>query len=334
MMRVVVDLEGNILAQRFEGKLTNAMATSSRAGCVGAIACALLTVAIVACAPDSADPEGNGTWVGTITTEGNVTTVVTESGSVWGGAARLVEEASIGVESGEEPYMLAGVASIAASQDRIYVLDTRPPVVRVYDMAGKHLRDIGGPGQGPGEFQGPLMSMVMTPDGKIVVRDDYSARISVFSAAGELVDTWSMPGGFRTIRESVATSDGTVYMPQVVGRDPDTRRARIAMVPYDAAGNVGEPLEEPELNHEQADSPSRNLLPLSLQQAQRVRVDLPPGSEGDQLDVWTGLSIDDPHPSHAQAPQAAQLRYQRLAGGRIAEDFVQRSTDLSLQLGM
>jgi len=206
--------------------------------------------------------------------------------------------------------------------------------VRVYDMAGKHLRDIGGPGQGPGEFQGPLMSMVMTPDGKIVVRDDYSARISVFSAAGELVDTWSMPGGFRTIRESVATSDGTVYMPQVVGRDPDTRRARIAMVPYDAAGNVGEPLEEPELNHEQADSPSRNLLPLSLQQAQRVRVDLPPGSEGDQLDVWTGLSIDDPHPSHAQAPQAAQLRYQRLAGGRIAEDFVQRSTDLSLQLGM
>ena len=39
----------------------------------------------------------DGTWVGTITTEGNVTTVINEAGSVWGGAATLVEEASIGV---------------------------------------------------------------------------------------------------------------------------------------------------------------------------------------------------------------------------------------------
>ena len=51
----------------------------------------------VACSPESPDSSGDGTWVGTITTEGNVTTVVNESGSVWGGTATLVEEASIGV---------------------------------------------------------------------------------------------------------------------------------------------------------------------------------------------------------------------------------------------
>ncbi len=110
-------------------------------------------------APPAADTP-TGTWVGTITTEGNVTTVVNESGSVWGGTAMLVEEASIGVDVGDEPYMLAGVASIIAGEDRIYVLETRPPTVRVYDMSGTHIQDIGSEGQGPGEFQGPLMSMV------------------------------------------------------------------------------------------------------------------------------------------------------------------------------
>ena len=37
-------------------------------------------------APDSS-PAPAGNWVGTITTEGDVTTVINESGSVWGGTA-------------------------------------------------------------------------------------------------------------------------------------------------------------------------------------------------------------------------------------------------------
>jgi hypothetical protein len=39
--------------------------------------------------------------------------VINESGSVWGGTARLVEEASIGVEAGNERYMLGNVLSIS-----------------------------------------------------------------------------------------------------------------------------------------------------------------------------------------------------------------------------
>jgi hypothetical protein len=34
------------------------------------------------------------TWAGTISTQGNVTTVVNESGSVWGGVATIVEAAA------------------------------------------------------------------------------------------------------------------------------------------------------------------------------------------------------------------------------------------------
>lgn len=63
---------------------------------------AVSTVAllVLACAPRESPPEAERTWVGTITTEGNVTTVAAESGSVWGETATLVEQASIGVEAG------------------------------------------------------------------------------------------------------------------------------------------------------------------------------------------------------------------------------------------
>ena len=51
----------------------------------------LIVLVTLACsAPPAAKPT-DGTWVGTITTEGNVTTVVNESGSVWPQAVVWVE---------------------------------------------------------------------------------------------------------------------------------------------------------------------------------------------------------------------------------------------------
>jgi len=82
----------------------------------------MLAVLATACGPQESSPEADTTWVGTITTEGDVTTVINESGSVWGGTARLVEEASIGVESGPEEHMLGQITALYATDDEIYVL--------------------------------------------------------------------------------------------------------------------------------------------------------------------------------------------------------------------
>jgi hypothetical protein len=81
----------------------------------------LSLLAGIACAAPSPAPASgaDGPWIGTITAEGDVTTVVNESGSVWGGAATLVEEASIGVDVGAPEYMLAGPASVTADDERI-----------------------------------------------------------------------------------------------------------------------------------------------------------------------------------------------------------------------
>jgi hypothetical protein len=139
----------------------------------------------------------DASWRGSISTAGTVTTVVNEAGSVWGGTASLVEEASIGVDVGDAAYMLGSVDSVAATSDRIYLLEGNPPVVRVYDMNGLHLFDIGSEGQGPGELAHP-MSMVIGADDRVLVRDAGNNRMTVFSLDGELLETWPLPGGFST----------------------------------------------------------------------------------------------------------------------------------------
>lgn len=81
------------------------------------MACVALAACTACAAGDS--PEDDTAWVGAITTEGNVTTVVNDWGSVWGGEAMLVEEASIGVGVGPEEYMLGEVASLYATDDSL-----------------------------------------------------------------------------------------------------------------------------------------------------------------------------------------------------------------------
>ncbi len=215
----------------------------------GRTALALLLL-VAGCGPAPEAPASDGTWVGTITTEGNVTTVVSESGSVWGGTATLVEEASIGVEAGADEYVLGRIASVAAGDDRIYVLDRRGPVLRVYDFAGTHVMNIGRPGRGLGEF-GLLASVAVAPNETIFVRDVGNSRFSVFDRDGVLVDTWPTDEGGATMWETVISADGTPYVPSGLGPDPTTHRGGIGFVPYGPEGALGEPLMPPDFGYEQ-----------------------------------------------------------------------------------
>ncbi len=161
-----------------------------------AVAGALVAVSAMACGllQDSGEAEVAGSsWVGTVNTEGDVTTVVNESGSVWGGAATLVEELSIGVDVGDDPYMLGDVGGIAEHERHIYVLDRDIPTVRVYDEAGVHIRDIGRAGEGPGEFrtgfQAPV-GLAFDEVGRLYVHA--RSKIEIFDAEGRLLDTWNL----------------------------------------------------------------------------------------------------------------------------------------------
>lgn len=208
---------------------------------------AVLLIATAACGGASNAGTSGVEWVGTVTTEGNVTTVLNESGSVWGGDVQLVEEASIGVDAGEDPYMLGSVAAVWATDDEIYVVDRQVPALRVYDMSGRHLRDIGAEGSGPGEFREPG-SMVIGPEGRIYVRDYGNDRITVFSPAGEEIGTLRLDGGFGTSNEMVMTGDGTLYNYQRVSSEDEEQRV-FGMVPRSLeADEEGEAIIRPALD--------------------------------------------------------------------------------------
>ncbi len=188
------------------------------------------------------EPGSSATWVGTITTEGNVTTVVNESGSVWGGNVGVNETLSIGVESGDEPYLLGEVRDIGVTADRIYILDSQISEVRVYDLAGSHLFDVGRSGDGPGEFARPW-AMGIDPDGRLIVQD--YTRVSVFDLDGGFIETWPYRGGGFPLPLAV-TEDGRAFVPWrwtegeasyngVVGILPDgSEGARVMAPPFDA----------------------------------------------------------------------------------------------------
>ncbi len=184
----------------------------------GVVVSALSGLATGCSAPEA--PADDPSWVGTVTTDGNVTTVINESGSVWGGEATLVEEASIGVETGADEYMFGEVRGVWATDDRIYVLDSQIPIVRVYDLDGQHLLDIGRRGQGPGEFYEPG-GVAVTDDGKVLVVE-WSMEVEVFAPDGTPQDTWNTGSGLIVLMPEMISigDDGAVWVP---GYDTENR---------------------------------------------------------------------------------------------------------------
>ena len=192
---------------------------------------------LVACTTPAVNRDTTGTWVGTITTEGNVTTVVNETGSVWGGTARLVEEASIGVDEGPTEYMLGEPGYLYADDDRLYVIQWNVPTLRVYDHDGAHQLDVGTGGQGPGEYSEP--TLVAADDaGSIFVYDDTLKRVNVYDREGITVGTWPVENGACCRWPLVTSLDGRLRVP--VHRFLEDRlRSQFGVQTFDDEGAAG-----------------------------------------------------------------------------------------------
>ena len=155
-----------------------------------------------------------------------------------GGDAQLIEELSIGVDRGEAAYMFGRVVSVWATDERIYVVDRQVPVARVYDQQGRHLHDIGRPGQGPGEYGRPS-SVALLHDGRILVRDFASGvRVNVYSPDGDILDTWHDETLFGYSSPPVVTYDGE-YFTHALGATTEERQRRVAMARVGPEGIEG-----------------------------------------------------------------------------------------------
>jgi hypothetical protein len=119
-----------------------------------------------------------------------------------GGDTTLVfeEDLVIGVEDGDEDYVLGRVFDVAIGGDgAIYVLDNGFNRVQKYDSTGVFITSFGAKGEGPGMFMFPVS---MDVDGGTVYVADRS-RIQLFSTMGQYEDGFahgfpqSSPGRIR-----------------------------------------------------------------------------------------------------------------------------------------
>ena len=216
------------------------------------VAASVVALVAVACATQEDAAESDGTWVGTITTEGNVTTVVNESGSVWGGPATLVEEASIGVETGADEYMFGAIQSIHADAERIYIIDAQVPAVRMYDHDGNFVGNLGGSGQGPGEYRAPGL---VTSDGAgtafvLAARRD---RIIVYdTATGEVIEEWEFDDERCCAWPMSAVSSDTVWAPVQRWVPGDVRERVFGVQAVGPSGRFGDAIWVPDIEHDAA----------------------------------------------------------------------------------
>lgn len=146
---------------------------------VRAIATGILVTVLAACgAPEGGDAGGPEEW--TVSFEPEVT---------------------IGLIEGEAAYLFHEIDAARLLPDgAVAVADGGQSVIRVYGPDGGFRTEMGGPGQGPGEFTNLRDIWIRAPD-TIHAWDSRSRRVTTFLTDGSLVDTHSFeppegwPGG-------------------------------------------------------------------------------------------------------------------------------------------
>ncbi len=115
-----------------------------------------------------------------------------------GGAIRWEVDArpalSVGQIEGEEPYVFANVQGVRLlPEGGVAVADGASGTIRIFGPDGAFVRQMGGEGEGPGEFSG-LASIRLRPPDTIVAFDYRNPRTTRFLRSGELVSTTSLTG--------------------------------------------------------------------------------------------------------------------------------------------
>lgn len=98
----------------------------------------------------------------------------------------------IGVVEGDSAYQLDRVSDAAHLSDgRIVVANAGSAELRIFDPTGRHLKTVGGEGEGPGEFRVVANVWRMTGD-SILAFDAGLTRLSVFDPEGGFVRTFRL----------------------------------------------------------------------------------------------------------------------------------------------
>ncbi len=151
-------------------------------------------------------------------------------------------------EDSEDGFYRVGSIDVAPN-GRIFVADTGDNHVRVFGSDGAPIATLGRQGQGPGEFQAPR-SVLVGPSGDLHVLDGTNMRISTWTAELEHAgDLQAPPWIFQLLH---GRPDGSwlawTYGTAGDNPDPSSMRSRVAVV--SAAGDLGDPLLDVDMNNQ------------------------------------------------------------------------------------
>lgn len=123
--------------------------------------------------------------------------------------ANFEEVFSVGSFDGEEWETFGEIGGLAFDAGgRLYIFDQQSSRVVVVDDSGQLVREIGQPGEGPGELRMPLNFTVLR-DGTTVIADMGHRAYSIFGADGEYDRMVTMGGGGGMIRLGELQADPT-----------------------------------------------------------------------------------------------------------------------------
>jgi hypothetical protein len=141
------------------------------------------------------------------------------------------------------------VRAIHARGDRIYLIDLRPIIIRVYDREGTFLFNLGRRGSGPGEYLGPAGIAVNPESGTTYIRDAALSRFNLYDASGRYLESWRLRSGSVSLIPPVMTHDGRLFsvarLPQPTGQG----WLRYGLVEVTSAGTTGDTLAVPAWDH-------------------------------------------------------------------------------------
>lgn len=120
---------------------------------------------------------------------------------------------TIGEVSGDPDYMFQGVSQAFRMDDgTIVVVDRLASQISLFDPAGVFIRNLGGKGEGPGEFQ--FLQYVWASGDTIRASDSMLSRISVFDLGGDVLETIpvEVAPGMGSVTALTHFADGTILV--------------------------------------------------------------------------------------------------------------------------
>ncbi len=156
------------------------------------------------------------------TLPGGIPRVTSPAPTAWtdSSGAVLIEETRWSGEDGS-PAEIGQPQSLAVDEaGRVYVLDTKPAVIKVFAPDGRLIRTIGGEGEGPGEFR---VGFIAVRGGYLALHDPRLSRTTVWDTAGTLLKSWHSSCCYWS--DIQIDRQQRIYVPSMVpGKRGDTPR--------------------------------------------------------------------------------------------------------------